>query len=173
MSGEEQLPPDDAPRDSQGAAMSDVTMRQPCKYGCKTVLGFATKKGPVYTIQCNDCLRYQYNASYAEMGVSGYSLSENGIPPGLRDRVFTRDNRTCRSCFVKADDDHPIEVDHRIPRALQRKYGLDGPGLMSDAAFQTLCKRCNIGKGARADWTLEQCLDELDSIYRDSRRPAA
>lgn len=67
-----------------------------------------------------------------------------GIPRGIRNEVFKRDNYTCVQCGAKKGDKKPdgstvsLHIDHKKPLA---KGGTDE---MSN--LQTLCKDCNLNK---------------------------
>lgn len=57
----------------------------------------------------------------------------------LRFLVLKRDNFTCKMCGKKAIDGAELEVDHIVPVSKGGKTDLSN--------LQTLCKRCNRGKG--------------------------
>ncbi len=62
------------------------------------------------------------------------------IPDSVRVNVLTRDNYRCVFCGVTSKE-APLEVDHIIPFA---QGGSNDP-----SNLQTLCRRCNQGKGNR------------------------
>lgn len=65
------------------------------------------------------------------------------MTPALRKKIMKNDNYTCRYCGVSKKD-HPsiqLEVDHIIP--------VSKGGLTEEDNLQTLCLRCNRGKGAK------------------------
>lgn len=64
------------------------------------------------------------------------------IAPSLRFEVLKRDNHKCVVCGRSAKDGVTLEVDHIVPVAS------GGTDVLSN--LQTLCERCNKGKGARA-----------------------
>ena len=59
----------------------------------------------------------------------------------LRYDVLKRDNFTCQKCGATAKDGAKLHVDHIIP------IYKGGKTTMSN--LQTLCDRCNIGKGTK------------------------
>ena len=65
------------------------------------------------------------------------------MTPALRKKIMKNDDYTCRYCGVSKKD-HPsiqLEVDHIIP--------VSKGGLTEEDNLQTLCLRCNRGKGAK------------------------
>jgi len=62
------------------------------------------------------------------------------IPAGLRFNILTRDKNRCVKCGASGTEAQ-LEVDHIHPVS---KGGTNDP-----KNLQTLCKRCNLGKGAR------------------------
>jgi hypothetical protein len=65
------------------------------------------------------------------------------IHAGMRFKIFSRDNFRCRICGRSPASDPKVKlhVDHIIPRS---KGGETNP-----ANLQTLCDKCNLGKGAK------------------------
>ena len=61
----------------------------------------------------------------------------------IRYNVFKRDNFTCKICGATQADGVKLHVDHIIP------VSMGGKTVMSN--LQTLCDRCNIGKGNKVD----------------------
>lgn len=59
------------------------------------------------------------------------------IPGDIRLAVFERDNYTCRHCGSKEN----LQADHIVPEKRGGKAVMDN--------MQTLCKTCNIKKGAK------------------------
>jgi|GEM_PF-1077666 len=62
------------------------------------------------------------------------------IPASLRVDILKRDNYRCKKCGATSKETQ-LEVDHIHPVS---KGGTNDP-----RNLQTLCKRCNLGKGAR------------------------
>ena len=58
----------------------------------------------------------------------------------LRMRVLRRDGYRCRICGASASDGVKLEVDHIVP--------VSKGGRTEERNLQTLCDRCNRGKGA-------------------------
>jgi hypothetical protein len=84
--------------------------------------------------------------------------------PGLRFKVLSRDNYTCRYCGAKAPD-VKLHVDHVIPKALGGRDRLDN--------LVTACEACNLGKQkllteqAGPDLSAEEYQARLDDLlYR-------
>jgi 5-methylcytosine-specific restriction endonuclease McrA len=74
--------------------------------------------------------------------------------PSRRYQVFLRDNWRCVSCGRDpVKHEAVLHVDHVLPRS---KGGLDDLDNL-----QTLCERCNLGKGARDDTNIRQRLNGL------------
>jgi hypothetical protein len=71
--------------------------------------------------------------------------------PGLRFKVLTRDNYTCRYCGGKAPNVE-LHVDHIVPKARGGRDELSN--------LVTSCRRCNLGKHASL---IEQALPEPSS----------
>lgn len=81
---------------------------------------------------CFEILEQQKNAS---------NKKRKGISPKLRYLVLRRDNHRCVKCGAEPSESVRLEVDHIIPHSLG---GSDNPNNL-----QTLCNRCNVGKGNR------------------------
>lgn len=79
----------------------------------------------------------QLAKSYASL----LTPSKIKVPPRLRFDVLTADGYCCRACGAKAADGAELHVDHIVPRA----HG----GTNERSNLQTLCRVCNLGKGAR------------------------
>ena len=65
------------------------------------------------------------------------------MTPSLRNKILKNDDYTCRYCGISKKE-HPsvqLEVDHIIP--------VSRGGLTEEDNLQTLCIRCNRGKGAK------------------------
>lgn len=62
-----------------------------------------------------------------------------GIPKQVRAKVFENDNYACVTCGAT----EPLEVDHIVPWSKGGAHDISN--------FQTLCKPCNISKGARVE----------------------
>lgn len=70
---------------------------------------------------------------------SNKHFTRRTIPPGLRWKVFSRDNYKCTACGKDPKNDPvTLEVDHVIPWAKG--------GLTEIDNLRTLCSRCNLGK---------------------------
>lgn len=54
-----------------------------------------------------------------------------------RQKVYNRDNRKCCKCGATKD----LTIDHIIPQSIIR--------INSNRNLQTLCQKCNVGKGAK------------------------
>ncbi|MBR2030307.1 MAG: HNH endonuclease [Clostridia bacterium] len=63
------------------------------------------------------------------------------LSPSLRFEILKRDNYKCKLCGASQEDGAKLHVDHIIPIA---KGGKTEP-----ANLQTLCERCNLGKGIK------------------------
>ncbi|MDR2892962.1 MAG: HNH endonuclease [Deltaproteobacteria bacterium] len=61
------------------------------------------------------------------------------IPAGIRVRILARDGYRCKMCGASAADTK-LHVDHIIP--------VSRGGITEERNLQTLCQRCNLGKGA-------------------------
>ena len=61
------------------------------------------------------------------------------IPAQLRVRVLTRDGFRCKMCGVTAEE-MKLHVDHIVP--------VSRGGITEERNLQTLCQKCNLGKGA-------------------------
>lgn len=61
------------------------------------------------------------------------------VTASLRDSVFKRDNYTCQKCGARRSDGVMLVVDHIVPLSKGGKTELGN--------LQTLCDRCNLGKG--------------------------
>lgn len=72
--------------------------------------------------------------------------------PGLRFKVLTRDNYTCRYCGAKAPD-VKLHVDHVVPKSAGGRDELGN--------LVTACQACNLGKHASLT---EQSLPDLDRV---------
>lgn len=78
--------------------------------------------------------------------------------PGLRFKVLTRDNYTCRYCGAKAPD-VPLHVDHVLPKSRGGKDVVDN--------LVTACKPCNEGK--HASLTEQAQPDMTEDEFREQR----
>ncbi len=68
----------------------------------------------------------------------------------LREKIKTRDNYTCKICYLSTYDEKNLllEIDHIVP--------LSRGGITMEQNLQTLCWKCNRSKGAKIlDTTLE------------------
>ena len=63
------------------------------------------------------------------------------MTPSVRYSVLKRDNYRCRICGSCAGDGVKLHVDHIIP--------VSKGGLTKEDNLQTLCDRCNLGKGIK------------------------
>lgn len=70
---------------------------------------------------------------------SGYKREPIGSK--LRYDILTRDGNRCVKCGAKPDDRTTLHVDHKRPVSLG--------GTNDPSNLQTLCDKCNLGKGAR------------------------
>lgn len=66
--------------------------------------------------------------------------ARRNISPALRQAVFERDGRVCRTC---GSTDGPFHLDHIFP------FSKGGP--TDERNLQVLCASCNLSKGARTD----------------------
>ena len=66
--------------------------------------------------------------------------ARRNISPALRQAVFERDGRVCRTC---GSTDGPFHLDHIFP------FSKGGP--TNERNLQVLCASCNLSKGARTD----------------------
>jgi 5-methylcytosine-specific restriction enzyme A len=87
---------------------------------------------------------------------SAGTVKPRSIPPKVRARVLERDGYKCRRCGA-GPEDGPLEVDHITPVA-------EG-GSADESNLQTLCRKCNKGKGADAPTVQDQ--NPLGDISRD------
>lgn len=84
-----------------------------------------------------------YNLAREKVIREGFIKHERAIvSDNLRYDVFKRDSFRCRICGAKASDGIKLEVDHIIPIAK------GGKSILSN--LQTLCERCNRGKGTKS-----------------------
>ena len=88
--------------------------------------------------------------------------------PKLRMEVLTRDNRRCRVCGRKPDDDVDLELHVHYIRP-------SGNGGLSEAEnLITLCDTCHIGLDPHEDWSLFNYLsDPPNSLAEKLRRELA
>jgi len=69
-----------------------------------------------------------------------FSFTRRTIPPGLRWKIFSRDDFKCTVCGKDPKNyEITLEVDHLIP------WAEGGPTEMDN--LRTLCSKCNLGKG--------------------------
>ncbi len=72
---------------------------------------------------------------------TGRNLNQRkSVGAKLRYDILTRDNYRCQKCGA-TQKEAPLEVDHKIP--------VSHGGSNHPSNLQILCRRCNIGKGAR------------------------
>lgn len=96
------------------------------------------------------CTKYNLTGTRVRMelrrlGLSGSSLIEaNSVRIGAKRRfaVLERDGFRCRACGATPGSGAELEVDHIVPRSKGGSNAL--------ANLQTLCRKCNQGKGRRA-----------------------
>lgn len=86
---------------------------------------------PKYKKKSESSSTYQSHASYER------SL----MTPGLRHDILKRDNFRCQYCGATANDGVKLHIDHIHP--------VSKGGKTVKENLQTLCERCNIGKGAK------------------------
>lgn len=70
------------------------------------------------------------------------------VMPALRWQVFSRDGWKCVSCGRTSHDNIILHMDHILPRSKGGKDSLEN--------LQTLCDRCNLGKGNRDQFDLRR-----------------
>lgn len=94
---------------------------------------------------------YMANKGYSLPGLRSYSAdaarpareaTTRAISAGVRYRVLERDDGRCVLCGASAADGARLHVDHIQP------WSGGGPSVMGN--LQTLCERCNLGKGNRS-----------------------
>lgn len=85
--------------------------------------------------------------------------------PGLRFKVLSRDNYTCRYCGAKAPD-VKLHVDHVIPKARGGRDELSN--------LVTACETCNLGKQAKVTEQAEPSLtwDEFGPAFAEIQEVA-
>ena len=101
-----------------------------------------------YEIECLDC-GHKYMANGCdiwlrkgpECGITRHKSKSRVITDKLRYTVLKRDNFKCTACGASPAKDPSIElhVDHIIP------WSKGGETIIEN--LQTLCSRCNLGKG--------------------------
>ncbi len=99
----------------------DTSMSNDFKYDIKDI----RKAISVVKVICEAKKKAQYERSL--------------MSDAMRFKVFKRDNYTCQICGVKKGEGVELEVDHIIPISKGGETRMDN--------LQTLCKRCNRGKG--------------------------
>lgn len=70
-------------------------------------------------------------------GHAGSAKTPGGPPEAVRQAVFDRDGRACKSCGATDD----LSLDHIVPRSMG--------GSHDESNLQTLCRRCNSAKSNR------------------------
>jgi hypothetical protein len=101
-----------------------------------------------------------------------------GVDKKIADRVFRRDNSTCRRCGAVAGQPHhqfpdkivKLHVGHLVPFTLERK------AKYTEDDFETLCSQCNEGEKAHVMTTemkiemLTRQLELLRASLRDEQK---
>lgn len=101
-----------------------------------------------------------------------------GVDKKIADRVFRRDNSTCRRCGAVAGQPHhqfpdkivKLHVGHLVPFTLERK------AKYTEDDFETLCSQCNEGEKAHVMTTemkiemLTRQLERLRASLQDAQK---
>jgi hypothetical protein len=104
--------------------------------------------------------------------------ADRGVNKKIADRVFRRDNSTCRRCGAVAGHPHhlfpdkivKLHVGHLVPFTLERK------AKYTEDDFETLCSQCNEGEKAHVMTTemkiemLMRQLERLRASLRDEQK---
>lgn len=99
-----------------------------------------SKSGKFYF---EDVLEFYENWKNGKVYAANMKEERKVMNDNIRYNVFKRDNFTCKICGATQADGVKLHVDHIIP------VSMGGKTVMSN--LQTLCDRCNIGKGNKVD----------------------
>lgn len=94
---------------------------------------------PLWSIQIPDSQMMTPSAD----AVRSNNTERRICSPTMRALVLERDEFRCRRCGATPDGsrDRELQIDHKTP------YTKSGPTTLAN--LQTLCRRCNLGKGSR------------------------
>jgi 5-methylcytosine-specific restriction endonuclease McrA len=135
---------------------------------CGSLDGYIKPNNGQDTVWCNNCGKYQYNASRELTGRAVRSKRKRpNIKVGKRARILLRDSARCVICHHA---DRPIEVGHLISEAEGEALGMTDDELIHEDNLAAMCDSCNSGLGSMS--INPRILIGLirARIYRDARR---